>query len=78
MAPPLTQEQIRQQGLEALLERLGPADTVRFLQHFNPGAGDYQTERIAWIDRLGIDEIAASIAARRDRNGPVRPSISPQ
>lgn len=38
-------EEVRQEGLSALLERLGPADAIRFIQQFSPGRGDYTTER---------------------------------
>lgn len=62
---PLTQEQVRREGLEALFERLGAADALRFLQQFSSGSGDYTSERAEWLDRLSIEEIARSIENRR-------------
>ncbi len=61
----MTIPEIRKAGLDALRERLGPAGVIRFLQQFDPGHGDYATDRHAWLDRLTIEEIAASIARRR-------------
>ncbi|QUS60782.1 hypothetical protein IQE94_01010 [Synechocystis sp. PCC 7339] len=43
-----TQQQIINDGYQALLSSLGPVETIRFLQHFNLGAGDYTQERRAY------------------------------
>mgnify|MGYP001194318490 CR=1 FL=1 len=60
----MTIPEIRRAGLEALLERLGPDGTLRFLQQYDPGQGDYTSERKAWLERLTIEEIAAAIRSR--------------
>ncbi len=57
---------IRKAGLEALLERLGPDGTLRFLQQYNPGQGDYTADRHAWLDKLTLAEIESSIRQRRE------------
>jgi hypothetical protein len=62
---PLTQEEVRREGLEALFERLGAADALRFLQQFAPGSGDYTAERGQWLDVLSVDEVVRSIESRR-------------
>lgn len=62
---PLTKEQVRREGLEALFERLGAADALRFLQQFAPGSGDYTSERREWLDPLTIEEITRSVESRR-------------
>ena len=36
-----TLDEVRIEGLQALRERLGLADMVRFLQQFEAGQGDY-------------------------------------
>jgi len=41
----MTLHEIRREGLQALLDRLGPAGTVRFLQQYEAGQGDYSRER---------------------------------
>ena len=52
-----TLEEIRQEGLEALRERLGRAGTVRFLQQFETGQGDYARDRQAWVDATTLDQL---------------------
>jgi hypothetical protein len=52
-----TLDEVRQEGLEALRERLGRADTIRFLQQFELGRGDYAEERHQWADGLSLEEI---------------------
>jgi hypothetical protein len=52
-----TLDEVREEGLRALRERLGRADMIRFLQQFETGSGDYAHERRAWVDRITLDEI---------------------
>lgn len=61
----MTIPEIRKAGLEALLERLGHDGTLRFLQQYNPGQGDYTADRHAWLDPLTLAEIESSIRQRR-------------
>ena len=62
----LTLEQIRQEGLEALRERLGRAGMIRFLQQFEIGRGDYARERHAWTDETSLEDLR-SRAKRQSR-----------
>ncbi len=57
-----TLEQIRSEGLEALRERLGRADMIRFLQQFETGHGDYSVERHDWVDAMPLDDIRRKLA----------------
>lgn len=52
-----TLNEVREEGLKALRERLGRADMIRFLQQFETGGGDYAQERHAWVDQITLDEI---------------------
>ena len=61
----MTMPEIRKAGIEALLERLGPDGTLRFLQQYNPGRGDYTTDRHEWLDKLTLEDIEKSIRERR-------------
>jgi len=61
----VTLEQIRVTGLAALLEKLGTDGMIRFLQQFETGAGDYSTERQAWIDQLDMDTLIADLRKRQ-------------
>ncbi|MBU0640768.1 MAG: hypothetical protein KKB50_18035 [Planctomycetes bacterium] len=62
----LTIPELRAEGLKALRDRLGPAGTLRFLQLFDPGKGDYTADREQWLKDLTVDEITRQIEARRD------------
>ena len=61
----MTSEEIRQAGLEALTRELGPAGTVRFLQLFETGHGDYSTERHSWLDNIDVKTLAENIHQQR-------------
>lgn len=63
----LTPEQIRTKGLEALVEKLGPSGMVRFLQHYEPGWGDYSTDRHQWLNEDSVDDVAQKIKDRKNR-----------
>ena len=52
-----TLDEVRQESLLALRERLGRADMIRFLQQFATGTSDYARERHEWVDRLTLDDI---------------------
>ncbi|WP_370460848.1 MULTISPECIES: hypothetical protein [Brasilonema] len=48
--------EIRQQGYKALIDALGVAGTLRFLQQLEVGYGDYTRERHQWLNQLTIDD----------------------
>lgn len=48
--------EIRQQGYKALINALGVAGTLRFLQQLEVGYGDYTKERHQWLAQLTIDD----------------------
>ncbi|MCC6361100.1 MAG: hypothetical protein IT450_20350 [Phycisphaerales bacterium] len=62
---PRTLPEIRREGFRALVDRLGAADALRFVQQYEPGQGDYTTERHKWLDDVSIDELLAGIEKRR-------------
>lgn len=49
-------KEIRQQGYQALIDALGVAGTLRFLQQLEVGYGDYTKERHQWLNQLTIDD----------------------
>jgi hypothetical protein len=53
----MTGEQIRLRGLAALRRELGRAGLARFLQHFEPGSGDYTRERTKLLADVTMDEL---------------------
>lgn len=60
-----TLDEIRHDGLEALRARLGITGTIRFLQMFSNGKGDYTKLRRVWVDRTSMDDLMASIKKNR-------------
>ena len=61
----MTLREIHREGVQALLDRLGPAGTIRFLQQYDMGRGDYTKERDRWLDGVTIDEVVEDIERRR-------------
>ena len=53
--------QVRQTGLEVLNRELGAVATVRFLQQFEMGEGDYTLERHQWLDSLTLEQIVGQL-----------------
>lgn len=49
----------------ALVEKLGVADTLRFLGQFHTGKGDYTVEREARFGHMTLDQIVSDIEKRR-------------
>lgn len=60
----LSLPEVRREGLRALLDRLGPGGTLRFLQQYDPGHGDYTAERRGWLEGATIDEIIKGVQER--------------
>ena len=56
---------VRQIGLEALVNSLGPVGMAYFFQQFDIGTGDYTKERDALNGDMTVDEICAEILAAR-------------
>jgi hypothetical protein len=65
--PTMTLEQIRTQGLRALVEELGTVGAVRFLQLTETGRGDYSHERRARIGKQSVNLLVKQIASMRKR-----------
>ncbi|MDG6250182.1 hypothetical protein [Methanocalculus sp.] len=59
-----TLQQIQREGLDVLVERLGPDDAIRFLQIYEPGRGDWTEERRAILEK-DPDTIIRNILERR-------------
>lgn len=61
----MTLMEVRQEGLAALAERLGPVGMVRFLQQFETGYGDYSVERHTWLDSVDVNTLAERIQVHK-------------
>ncbi|MBE9019011.1 hypothetical protein C7Y66_10820 [Chroococcidiopsis sp. CCALA 051] len=62
----MTPMEISRKGYEVLVNTLGVADTIRFLQQFNLGLGDYTTERHQWLDEVSLEELLNDIKQLRE------------
>ena len=60
--------QIRQLGIEALTQALGPVGMVRFLQQFDTGSGDYTRDRDELLGDPHSEDIFAQIKERRQQS----------
>ncbi len=50
-------EKIRQEGLKALREKLGPVGMVKFIQMYSDGEGDYTEERRKKLKNLKEEDL---------------------
>jgi hypothetical protein len=56
-----TQQEIIRQGYKALIDSLGIADAIKFIQYYSPGTGDYTKERHQWLDEKSLDDVFTEI-----------------
>ena len=61
-----TQQEVVSQGYQILVESLGIYDTLRFIQYFSPGRGDYTQERHGWLNQTSLDDIFSAMRQRQD------------
>lgn len=61
-----TIHQIQQEGLDVLVEKLGPDDAIRFLQIYEAGSGDWTKDRKTILEK-DPDKLIKSIMARRKK-----------
>jgi len=61
-----TLHQIQQEGLEVLVDKLGPADAIRFLQIYETGSGDWTRDRKKILEK-DPDKIIKNIMERRKK-----------
>jgi hypothetical protein len=62
--------EVTKRAVDVLSEEIGIADTVRFLNQFTTGYGDYTRERAALVDHLTLEEIVAAIERARHSRVP--------
>jgi hypothetical protein len=62
---PLNPAAIRELGLDALNEKLGPVGAAEFMRLYGRGYGDYAEERGAWRDKMTLEDIVAGIKEMR-------------
>ena len=64
----MTDNEIYKLGLEALLEKLGPDGTIRFLRQLEKREGDYSVDRDQWLSAPDVETLANRIREAREEN----------
>jgi len=59
--------EVTKRAVDVLSKEIGITDTVRFLNQFSTGYGDYTKEREALLEDLTLDEIPLSAMKRARR-----------
>ena len=57
--------EITQRGTNALIKEIGVVDTIRFLNQFRAGSGNYTTERDKLFAGLSVKDIIGEIKSQR-------------
>ena len=60
--------QITQEAIQVLYQKIGVVNTVRFLNQFTTGYGDYTAERDALFADMTLDDILTEIKLERKRD----------
>ncbi len=63
-----TQNEIIKQGYQALVDSLGVVDTIRFIQYFSPGKGDYTRDRHQWLEQKSLDDVLREIEQNQEKD----------
>ncbi len=65
--------EISRRATHILFKEMGVVDTIRFLNQFTVGQGDYTKERNSWLDEISMDDAIAQIKAKKDASQPPIP-----
>lgn len=58
--------EVTQEAIRVLIQQLGPVDTVRFVNQFTVGYGNYTEERRRLFAGMTLDEIVSEIKRGRE------------
>ena len=64
----MTDNEIHELGIKALMDKLDPDGTLRFLRQLEMGEGDYSVDRSQWLSAPDIETLANQIQEARDDN----------
>jgi hypothetical protein len=62
--------EVTKRAVDVLSKEIGIADTVRFLNQFSAGYGDYTKERETLFEDLTLDEILSATRGARPGHAP--------
>ena len=57
--------EVSRQATHILFREMGVVDTIRFLNQFSVGRGDYTKERDNWLADISLDDAIAQIKAEK-------------
>ena len=58
--------EISRRATHILFKEMGVVDTIRFLNQFSVGRGDYTKERDNWLNDISMDDAIAQIKAGKN------------
>lgn len=58
--------EISRRATHILFKEMGVVDTIRFLNQFSMGQGDYTEEREKWLGDISLDEAISQIKAQKE------------
>ena len=59
--------EISRRAARILFKEMGVVDTIRFLNQFSVGQGDYTKERERWLADLSLDDAISEIKAEKKK-----------
>jgi hypothetical protein len=59
--------EISRRATHILFKEMGVVDTIRFLNQFSLGQGDYTKEREKWLGDISLDDAVSQIKAHREK-----------
>ena len=62
--------EISRRATHILFKEMGVVDTIRFLNQFTIGQGDYTKEREKWLGDISMDDAITQIKAERNKAQP--------
>jgi NAD dependent epimerase/dehydratase family enzyme len=60
-----TISQISHRATRILFEKMGGVDTIRFLNQFSIGLGDYTKDREEWLSDISLDDVISQMKVER-------------
>jgi len=58
--------EISHRATRILFERMGVVDTIRFLNQFSIGQGDYTKDREEWLGGISLDDVISQMKVERE------------
>ena len=62
--------EISRRATHILFKEMGVVDTIRFLNQFSVGRGNYTKERDNWLGDISMDDAIAQIKAEKNKAQP--------